>query len=120
LLAFGEIEAAFEAVYFQAHRAGFAEHGQRAFDRAQLVIGENQGLTAKEDFREVLGVEPGVAAQDLVAQGEAGIERGGVDGDVNAAGFGVRVKFDSAAALVELAALCRKAEVVDFEAGVGV
>jgi hypothetical protein len=30
LLAFGEIEAAFEAVYFQAHRAGFAEHGQRA------------------------------------------------------------------------------------------
>jgi hypothetical protein len=66
-------------------------------------------------------VEPVFAAQDVVAQGEAGVERGGVDADVDAPVRWLRGRNRRLPLVcVELAALGRKAEVVDFEAGVGV
>lgn len=115
-----QIEAALEAADLQAHRFCRAQQDQGAFDRDGLLTVKNELLAAKQDVGEILDVEPCFAAQYVVAQLEAGIERGGIDADVDRAAACLAIKLDAAGAVVELAALGGKAKMVDFETGVSV
>jgi hypothetical protein len=94
--------------------------GEQAFDGYRLVAVKLDGGGLVGDGRVLRGIEEVFALEVLVEQRIAGIDRAGVDDDVDRAGLRGAVEDDGAGSLVEALNLVRVPEMVVFEARVGV
>ena len=103
----------------QRHRLGHALDGQVARQAHRLVAVERHPARLEGDGRVLGGVEEIRGLDVLVEQRIAGVDRGGVDGHVDRAGFGGTVEHHLAAGLVELVGLVGEAQVVVGEMRVG-
>jgi hypothetical protein len=109
-----------EGTEAQGDRPGDALDGEQAFDGYRLVAVKLDGGGLVGDGRVLRGIEEVFALEVLVEQRITGIDRPGVDDDVDRAGLRGAVEDDGAGSLVEALNLVRVPEMVVFEARVGV
>jgi hypothetical protein len=96
-----------EGTEAQGDRPGDALDGEQAFDGHRLVAVKLDGGGLVGDGRVLRGIEEVFALEVLVEQRITGIDRAGVDDDVDRAGLRGAVEDDGAGSLVEALNLVR-------------